>query len=137
MMGDLELEVHKMGYINLLHLTSFPNAETYLNALKAGKQTAGMLLQNALRSHRIDLSSVTEFIECLLNTKKTQIFAENSVHGDGSEWNLTELTLLGDISMAMEVDVFDNGLHYSPVLHTSPYLYTWRLVEKRHRQYTG
>jgi hypothetical protein len=53
--------------------------------------------------------------------QKKQIFAESSVRGDGSDWNLTELTLLGDISMAMEVDVFDNALHYSPKVHAAPF----------------
>jgi hypothetical protein len=120
-MGDFKLEADEVGYTNLLHKTSFARAETYLDELKANKLTAGTLLQNILRSRKIDLLTVTEFIECLLNTKKTQIFAESSVLGDGSDWNLTELTLLGDISMAMEVDVFDNALHYSPIVHSSPF----------------
>jgi hypothetical protein len=115
------LETEKVGYINLLHKTSFNHAQDYLNELKAGKQTAGRLLQNTLHSRKIDLLSVTEFIECLLNTKKTQIFAESSVLGDGSDWTQTELTILGDISMAMEVDVFDNGLHQRPKIHSSPF----------------
>jgi hypothetical protein len=120
-MGNLKLEADEVGYTNLLHKTSFARAETYLDELKANKLTAGTLLQNILRSRKIGLLTVTEFIECLLNTKKTQIFAESSVLGDGSDWNLTELALLGDISMAMEVDVFDNALHYSTVVHSSPF----------------
>jgi hypothetical protein len=118
---ERELEADKVGYVNLLHLTRFTHAQAYLDELKAGKQTAGSLLQNTLGSRKIDSLSVTEYIECLLNTKQTQIFAESSVWGDGSDWNNTELTLLGDISMAMEVDVFDNGLHYSPKVHLSPF----------------
>ncbi|MFQ3198090.1 MAG: hypothetical protein ACJAUL_003231 [Paraglaciecola sp.] len=114
------MKTDKTGYINLLHKTSFTHAQDYLNALKAGKQTPGRLLQNTLHSRNIDLLSVTQFIECLLNTKKTQIFAESSVSGDGSDWYQTELGILGDISMAMEVDVFDNGLHQLPAIHSSP-----------------
>jgi hypothetical protein len=115
------LETDKVGYVNVLHKTSFTHAKVYLHELKAGKQSAGRLLQNTLRSHKIDLLSVTQFIECLLNTKKTQIFAESSVLGDGSDWNQTELVILGDISVAMEVDVFDNALHYFPKIHLSPF----------------
>jgi hypothetical protein len=66
------LEAEKVGYTNLLHKTSFSHAETYLTALKAGTQTAGTFLQNILRSRKLDLLTVTEFIECLLNTKKSR-----------------------------------------------------------------
>ena len=110
-----------MGYINLLHKASFNKVELYLKQLKAGEQTAGSLLQKILNSRQIELLTVTEFIECLLNTKKTQIFAESSVFGDGSDWNYTELSILGDISMAMEVEVFDNGLHRFPNVNSSSF----------------
>ncbi|MFT5311959.1 MAG: hypothetical protein ACI8Z9_000435 [Paraglaciecola sp.] len=104
----------------MLHTRSFSHAETYFSELKAGKKTAGSLLQKALRSRKIDSLSVTEFIECLLNTKQTQIFAESSVLGEGSDWNQTELAILGDLSMAMDVEVFDNALHHAPKVHSSP-----------------
>jgi hypothetical protein len=69
-MGNLKLEADAVGYTNLLHKTSFAHSEIYLNELKANKQTAGTFLQNILRSRKIGLLTVTEFIECLLNTKK-------------------------------------------------------------------
>ncbi|WP_343861920.1 hypothetical protein [Aliiglaciecola litoralis] len=109
------------SYVNLLASTSFAKAQAYLDELKSAKQIAGKRLQKCLATRSLASLSVTEFIECLLNTKKTQIFAESSVFGDGSDWKLAELTLLGDISMAMEVEVFDNGLHYSPATHSSPF----------------
>jgi hypothetical protein len=111
------LDANKVAYTNLLHQSGFNKVKAYLKQLQAGEKTAGILLQKALYSRKIEALTVVEFIECLLNTKKTQIFAESAVCGDGSDWNLTELSILGDISMAMEVEVFDNGLHRHPKVH--------------------
>jgi hypothetical protein len=69
-MEDFKLEADTVCYTNLLHKTSFAHAKTYLDQLKTNKLTAGTLLQNILRSRKIDLLTVTQFIECLLNTKK-------------------------------------------------------------------
>lgn len=38
--------------------------------------------------------------------------------GDGSDWNLTELGLLGDVSITVPVTIFDNGHHSVPTAHT-------------------
>ncbi len=86
-------------YKILLSQSSHGRAQTYLGALKAG-QPAGRYLQQALAG--LDLASLTieTFLERLVQTKRPQIFAESAVAGDGSDWNLTELGLLGDISVA-------------------------------------
>lgn len=110
---------NKTLYVNLIHHKSYAQAETYLNQLKSGSASAGALLKNALKLHKLEALTVIEFIECLLNTKKPQIFAESSVYGNGSDWNLTELGILGDISIAMDVEVFDNGLHFAPTVHSN------------------
>jgi hypothetical protein len=109
-----------VGYTNLLSQVSFAKAERYLNQLQTSETTAGELLKDALVSQELASLNAITFIECLLNTKKTQIFAESDVYGDGSDWNLTELGILGDISIAMEVEVFDNGLHSNPKVHVLP-----------------
>jgi hypothetical protein len=57
----------------------------------------------------------------LLDTKSPQIFAESEVAGDGSDWTLTELRMLGDISIAVPVTVFDDGNHRAPTPHVSPF----------------
>ena len=62
-----------------------------------------------------------DFTTALLRTKLPQIFAESAVAGDGSDWNLTELGLLGDISVAMDVTIFDDGRHSDPEVHTEPF----------------
>ena len=54
----------------------------------------------------------------LMRSKMPQIFAESAVTGDGSDWNLIELGLLGDISVAMEVTAFDDGRHSQALVHT-------------------
>ena len=57
----------------------------------------------------------------LFDTKIPQIFAESEVVGDGSDWNLTELRLLGDISVAVPVTIYDNGKHHHPIQHQPPF----------------
>jgi hypothetical protein len=53
----------------------------------------------------------------LFDTKKPQIFAEMVVVGDGTDWNLSELGLLGDVSIAVPVTIFDDGNHSFPTPH--------------------
>jgi len=60
-------------------------------------------------------------LDVLLNSKKPCIFAESEVAGDGSDWTLEELQILGDISVAADVTVFDDGEHHQPVIHKPPF----------------
>lgn len=93
----------------------------YLKSLRSGATRAGTRLANRLREH--DLTALTEagFQDALLNTKVPRIFAESAVAGDGSDWNLEELRLLGDISIAVPVTVYDNGRHVAPEVHAAPF----------------
>ena len=61
-----------------------------------------------------------DFLTCLLNTKRPRIFAESEVRGDGSDWTLAELQLLGDNCIAVPVTVYDNGLHAGPLVYEQP-----------------
>lgn len=79
----------------------------YEKAIGSGQVQPGVRLSEALKDED-DLTTA------LLRTKLPQIFAESAVAGDGSDWNLTELGLLGDISVAMDVTVFDDGRHTAP-----------------------
>jgi hypothetical protein len=56
----------------------------------------------------------------LLDTKLPQIFGESAVAGDGSDWSPTELGLLGDVSIAVPVTIFDDGNHGAPTPHIPP-----------------
>jgi len=93
----------------------------YLALLQAGSTSAGKRLRDNLAG--IELAILTEagFLDALLNTKPPLIFAESAVAGDGSDWNLTELGILGDISIAVPVTIFDNGHHTAPVPHAVPF----------------
>jgi len=70
-----------------------------------------------------DISELTadEFIETLVRTKRPQIFAESAVFGDGSDWKHQELSILGDICIAVPVTVYDNGRHHHPDIHKNPF----------------
>jgi hypothetical protein len=93
----------------------------YLTALQSGRAATGKRLRDNLAG--IELATLTEagVLDALLNTKPPLIFAESAVAGDGSDWNLTELGILGDISIAVPVTIFDNGHHTAPVLHAQPF----------------
>ncbi|PHR54148.1 MAG: hypothetical protein COA47_15915 [Robiginitomaculum sp.] len=60
-------------------------------------------------------------LECLLNTKEPQFFAESALYGDGRDWNQTELSILGDISIGVPITVFDDARHYDPDVHAIPF----------------
>lgn len=93
----------------------------YLASLRADIAFSGKRLRDNLP--RIELATLTDskFLDVLLNTKSPQIFAESAVSGDGTDWNLTELGILGDISIAMPVTIFDNGHHTAPIPHPEPF----------------
>lgn len=93
----------------------------YLASLQAGRASAGKRLSSNLAG--LGLATLTDagFLDALLNTKPPLIFAESAVAGDGSDWNLTELGILGDISIAVPVTIFDNGHHTAPVPHAQPF----------------
>jgi hypothetical protein len=68
--------------------------------------------------------SIEQFIELLVRTKRPRIFAESDILGNGLDWNQTELSLLGDISIATPVTVYDNGRHRQPQVHPTPFTAT-------------
>jgi hypothetical protein len=107
-------------YRVLIHPVSYQRSSEYLDRLKAGEQ-AGEYLTNKLKHRDLSQLSIAKFIELLLQTKKTCIFAESAIYGDGSDWTQTELSLLGDISIATPVTVYDNGRHVGPEVHIRPF----------------
>jgi len=79
--------------------------------------------QQIKKSHLVNLSSLDtkKLLNLLLRTKKPQIFAETAVYGYGSDWNQQELKLLGDISIACKVMIFDDGHHLNPLVYDLPF----------------
>ena len=93
----------------------------YLEALRSGSVRAGERLARNLSGSDPAALTEADFLDALINTKVPRIFAESAVAGDGSDWNLTELGILGDISIAVPVTIFDNGNHTAPVAHAEPF----------------
>ena len=89
----------------------------YEGDLASGFASAGQRLSATLEAGG-------DFLSALLRTKQPLIFAESAVAGDGSDWSQIELGLLGDISVAMEVTVFDDGRHSDPEIFDQPSLVT-------------
>ena len=106
-------------YRCILSQESFNKVEAYLQRLRNGTE-CGKLLGDLLIE--IDLSSLDaeSFLELLVNTKRPQIFAESQEVGKGLDWNLDELSILGDLGISVPVTIFDNGLHRMPTVHTQP-----------------
>lgn len=108
-------------YKILIHKETWGKVGNYLNALEKGDIVAGTYLREKLENRALTQLHAETFLELLINTKFPQIFAESAVCGDGSDWNLTELSILGDISIAVPVTVYDNGRHSRPEIHQPPF----------------
>jgi len=110
------------GYYRiLLHEKTFVRAQQYLKDLLTKEQSPGTYLAKALSQVKLDKIDIDTFLDLLVNTKRPQIYAESAVCGDGSDWNMTELSILGDISVAVGVEVYDNGHHTAPQVHSNPF----------------
>ncbi|MBX9606159.1 MAG: hypothetical protein K2Y51_08035 [Gammaproteobacteria bacterium] len=109
------------GYRLLLPRATRDAAQSYLTDLRAGVARPGDRLALRLRDVALrDLDAET-LLGCLCDTKRPQIFAESEIAGDGSDWTLRELALLGDLSVAVPVTVFDDGRHVAPTPHAEPF----------------
>lgn len=92
----------------------------YAFALRKGDSRPGKRLTETLRKAYLEEVTTDKLLPALLDTKEPCIFAESEVRGDGSDWTLRELTLLGDLSVATDVAVFDDGRHQSPTPYPIP-----------------
>jgi len=104
-----------------MHWITFQAAKAYLEDLETKKITAGSYMNKSLKEKDISQLTTDEFIELLVRTKHPQIFAESAVYGDGTDWNQSELSILGEISISVPVTVYDNGMHDHPEVHTAPF----------------
>ena len=114
-----------LPYRILIHPESYQKADAYRLELAATNlMGAGLFLQRELQGHDLSSLDTATFIEHLFATKLPMIFAESSVYGDGSDWNKTELSILGDIGVATHVQIYDDGKHSTPKVHVKPFLAT-------------
>ena len=107
-------------YTVLVNSLTYEKARAYLKALHAGTH-AGRLVQEQLDQADLEHMTVEAFLEVVMRSKLPLIFAESVVAGDGSDWTLEELSILGDIGIATPVTVYDNGQHRHPKIHASPF----------------
>lgn len=64
-----------------------------------------------------------EFLEVLIRTKKSHYIpgeSSNACHGDGSDWNQEELTLLNGVLPAIPCQAFDDGAWLAPNIFSEP-----------------
>ncbi len=104
-------------YSILIPEETLTRAAAYGNDLRIGHRQPGGRLRDCLQDLDLQNLSARELLGRLIDTKYPQIFAELSVAGDGSDWNLTELGLLGDVSIAVPVTIYDDGHHSQPRPH--------------------
>jgi hypothetical protein len=109
------------NYEILLHPEGLKKISAYRQKLnRDGLSQAGNHLQVQLAGIALDTLSDEQFLECLFATKPPLIFAESAVYGDGRDWNPDELSILGDIGVAVPVLAFDDGKHHNPRIHDTP-----------------
>ena len=111
------------NYQVLAHIETVEKVTAYIEQIKSGTVPGRYMFD---RIKHLDLNQITtiEFIELLVRTKRPQIFAETEVYGNGIDWNQSELSILGDISIVTPVTVYDNGKHRNPDLHPIPFAAT-------------
>ena len=96
-------------YSIILPQETLLRANKYLQELQFDRTVPGKRLQSLIQKEELKQFQSSDLLGKLFDTKIPQIFAESEVVGDGSDWNLTELRLLGDISVAVPVTIYDNG----------------------------
>lgn len=94
--------------------------QRYAADLAAGA-VPGARLQAVLDALPARPRTVEAMLDALFRTRLPMIFAESAVRGDGSDWTLRELGLLGDIGVATGVTVHDDGRHAAPRVHARPF----------------
>lgn len=105
-------------YTVTLHKKTHQHIESNLQNLIA---KPGAYLKQKLHGKNIEAITTNDFIELLMQTKLPQIFAESAVMGDGRDWTLSELKILGDISICMPVEIYDDGKHIRPKIYDKPF----------------
>ena len=109
------------SYELVLSEQTIANIKAYQNQLSVEPGSAGERLKTVADSTKaLSMIDCNAFVRILLKTKSPQIFAESDIVGDGTDWNQTELSILGDISVSTQVRVYDNGLHSNPSIHEKP-----------------
>lgn len=105
-------------YTPVISKETFNRATNYLSSIKNDQIKPGQNLATQLDEIDIANLSTNKLIELIINTKHPRIFAESGIVGNGSDWNMIELSILGDLSVIVPVEIYDNGLHHFPSVHS-------------------
>ena len=110
-----------MTYSFLIHPDTYAKIDAYRSKLITnGVGNAGVFLQEQLNGVNVASLNNEAFLEHLVGTKPPQKFAEMSVYGTGEDWNHAELSILGDLGVAVPVQIYDDGKHANPQVHETP-----------------
>ena len=94
---------------------------SYFSQIQQGTLKPGARFAREISDYKAENSNFEYLLDALINTKQPCIFAESEVYGDGRDWTMNELKILGDISIAADVTVFDDGRHTDPLVFESPF----------------
>lgn len=108
-------------YQVLISAQTWQDIAIYLKDLRQNSTVAGAYLKQALGSQSLSAINEQKLLEYLIQTKQPQIFAESAVQGNGHDWNGRELSILGNVAIAVPVTFFDNGLHDYPKVYPKPF----------------
>ncbi|MEZ7891093.1 MAG: hypothetical protein QMC67_05060 [Candidatus Wallbacteria bacterium] len=108
-------------YKVLIHEITYEKSQNYLTELKRDFTRCGTRLKSILIGRELRGIATEDFLDLLFQTKIPTLYAESQICGDGSDWNAPELSILGDMSIAVPVTVFDNGKHSFPEIHKEPF----------------
>jgi hypothetical protein len=109
------------GYSIIIPEETQARAADYVHSVRIGQIQPGAFLRDRLQGADLRAMTGRDLLGKLFDTRRPQIFAESAVAGDGSDWKLTELGLLGDVSIAVPVTIFDDGNHGAPTPHVPPF----------------
>lgn len=108
-----------MPYSFVISEKTLEKIKQYKNfVIQNGLEYVGYHFCQNLSSHlkknktlRLDQISLIDFILLLIQTKKPTIFAESAVFHNKNDWIIAEEEILGDITVTMNVRMFNDGNH--------------------------
>lgn len=115
------MQPYRSRYSVVMHSETRQKIEDYTRDIRNGKVKPGACLQKEIDGFFSNTINAEAIYMLLLKTKRPRIFAESEVAGDGSDWNERELSILGDISIAIPVNIFDDGRHTDPEVYDKPF----------------
>lgn len=95
--------------------------EYYSSIKQNGLEQAGAYFKAQLINHDLSTLDLATFTKLLIQSKIPKVFAESGVYHDQRDWTLREESILGDISVHMPVQFYNDGGHYNSFKnHSTP-----------------